>query len=55
LLEPPTGEALPDGLPIVAFAAGFPKSNNPKKTEYVVNSIYLQEDVESLLDDEDDQ
>jgi hypothetical protein len=55
LLDPPVKAGLSGEPPIVAFGASFPKSRNPKKTEYVVNSIYLQEDVEMLIDDEDDE
>ncbi len=42
---PPVGDD-GDRTPLVGFAASFPLSANPGKTEYVVNDIWLREDIE---------
>jgi Z1 domain len=41
------------GGPVVAFAVSFPFSRYPAQTEYVVNSIWKQEDMDFDDDDED--
>ncbi|MFH0243161.1 Z1 domain-containing protein [Streptomyces sp. HK10] len=40
-------------LPLVGFQVSFPYSRNESKTEYVANSIYLQEDIQPF--DEEDE
>ena len=45
LLLYPLQERDPEGLPIVGFAASFPTAERDTPIEYVVNSIYWQEEL----------
>ncbi|OKK02695.1 endonuclease [Streptomyces sp. CB03234] len=52
-IEVPGSEDDSPELPLVGFQVSFPYSRNQSKTEYVANSIYLQEDIYAL--DEEDE
>ncbi|MFI9269886.1 Z1 domain-containing protein [Kitasatospora sp. NPDC052896] len=51
---PPTTDDAEVRTPLVGFAVSFPFSADPGKTEYVVNNIWLQEDIETEDDEEID-
>ena len=46
LLIYPLQESDDDGLPFVGFAASFPAADSDTPIEYVVNTVYLQEELE---------
>lgn len=46
LLVYPLRETDSDGLPFVGFAVSFPAANSDTPVEYVVNSVYWQEEME---------
>ena len=46
LLIYPLRERDPDGLPFVGFAVSFPAADSDTPVEYVVNSVYWQEEME---------
>ena len=46
LLMYPLQESDDDGLPFVGFAASFPAADSDTPIEYVVNTVYLQEEME---------
>jgi hypothetical protein len=48
----PEASPCPDRSPIVGFAVSFPESSHPRETEYVVNSIWRDLEIEDLDDDE---
>ena len=53
-IKPPAFGDLDPGTPLVGFAASFPRSSHQEKTEYVVNDIWIKEDIETY-DEEDDE
>ena len=44
LLIYPLQERDPDGLPLVGFAASFPRAENDTPVDYVVNTVYWEEE-----------
>ncbi|WP_033821916.1 Z1 domain-containing protein [Kitasatospora sp. MBT63] len=52
-MVPPEGSGLDEGTPLVGFKVSLPVSQNSKKTEYVVNSIWRREDI--LIDEDEDE
>ncbi|MCP3758384.1 Z1 domain-containing protein [Streptomyces sp. TBY4] len=51
-VKPPAFGDLDAGTPLIGFAVSFPRSRNQSRTEYVVNDIWIKEDIET--DDEGD-
>ncbi|SCG67790.1 Z1 domain-containing protein [Micromonospora coxensis] len=51
-IEHPQQTANHDRLPVVGFAISFPFSEHPTETEYVVNDIWRQQEID-YYDDED--
>ncbi|MFI5485647.1 Z1 domain-containing protein [Micromonospora echinaurantiaca] len=51
-IEHPQQSANHDRLPVVGFAISFPFSKHPTETEYVVNEIWKQQEID-YYDDED--
>jgi hypothetical protein len=48
----PKASPCPDRSPIVGFAVSFPESSHPRETEYVVNNIWRELEIDDLDDDE---
>lgn len=52
-IVPPASTDASTRTPLVGFAVSFPVSADPRKTEYVVNDIWLREDIEDGDGEED--
>ncbi|WP_203839245.1 Z1 domain-containing protein [Winogradskya humida] len=48
----PEASRCPDRSPIVGFAVSFPESTRPRETEYIVNNIWRELEIDDLDDDE---
>jgi hypothetical protein len=53
-LTNPMEESVGDAPALVGFAISFPFSTHQAKTEYVVNEIWQQQEVDDLFDDDED-
>jgi hypothetical protein len=52
-LARPEDDAAEDAVPVVGFAISFPFSENPTATEYVVNEIWQQQEIDDWDDGEE--
>ncbi|GGR73228.1 endonuclease [Micromonospora fulviviridis] len=52
-IEHPRPNVKQEVLPLVGFAISFPFSEHPTETEYVVNEIWRQQEIDYYDDDED--